>query len=942
MIDRLLLYFILVLIVIPSAHGQEEPSTALDVVIAYENNEHWQLLDELKLRADRAKQNSLAECKINGQIVLIYGLIENKDSSQHYLDKVEAFWTNNQVDSESSDLYGQQFLSKFYHSRNRVYLDSADIYLKNSADINYVKYQQYRLSPASRNNGEYTGLTFNQIVFNPDVPEAIKGMAVTTHMGALFRSNRLDSMVSMINDLDRSQYTLFRQNFIYYGSILAYLDLYDLGAAEKRSLEFKEFLSTHSLDTVPKFFTRYNSVKRAIFKQVDMLDSVLVYQFEHIAYLKEDTTRIQSIAVSLTDMANVQKELEEYENAEKFYYESMSYLPEGLYLYDKAENLYGLALVWFEQHELTDDQAEKRTLLNKVRSVMEQHNEISLTLDSPLQLLKSKLIEARYLTLNSRYRLAENELKGILSTAESQAIAFPLAWGTYFLADLYYRTERYQLASETAIKALSYGWNTKNTILIQKLVINSNTGLGKRAVVQAYLDSIISLKDEQKRVQTDILIAGYEIKNQLDEQLLANENLQIVQSAKDRALSQQRLLLTISLVGIILILLFLLRTRLLNKKNRELLEVLRLESQELSATNNELEGSVNELVSMQADHNKLTDQLSVHIQKILKAIKGLGSFIPELGKLNTEQSKYYNRLVELTLQEEASIGSLMSVGTILGNRAIDIRRVSILSVLDTVKKNMASSLDLNDVRLNVKIDDGLVFLADQYLVELLFTSLIEHGFEQQIKNNKINIGVDAEDGLVVKVDFDGTPVESDIISHWLDYNPRSERSYLTKALQIKDLMDGDLQYLCVGETHKISVSLNLIELKSSQTKSSELEPVEIDAVYDQVIEFLVNQNGLSNPDLNLAVLSETIGVSRRKVSYVINTREKTNFSKLLARLRVDQVIKKLDNGDYKRLNIAGIGYEAGFNSKSTFFSSFKEFVGCTPGEYVSSLEKKAS
>jgi len=89
-------------------------------------------------------------------------------------------------------------------------------------------------------------------------------------------------------------------------------------------------------------------------------------------------------------------------------------------------------------------------------------------------------------------------------------------------------------------------------------------------------------------------------------------------------------------------------------------------------------------------------------------------------------------------------------------------------------------------------------------------------------------------------------------------------------------------------------------------------------------------------ELNLIKLSELLSVSTHHLSYVINTGFEKNFFQYINEFRIDYA-KKLLKGNQK-LSILGIAYESGFNSKTSFNTTFKKFTNQTPSEFKNSSD----
>ncbi len=97
--------------------------------------------------------------------------------------------------------------------------------------------------------------------------------------------------------------------------------------------------------------------------------------------------------------------------------------------------------------------------------------------------------------------------------------------------------------------------------------------------------------------------------------------------------------------------------------------------------------------------------------------------------------------------------------------------------------------------------------------------------------------------------------------------------------------------------------------------------------------FFIEQKPYLKPDLNIRMLSESFGMPSYQVSQVINQGFEKNFFDLVNHFRVEEAKARLLDKQYKHLTLEGIGYECGFNSKSSFYAVFKKYTQQTPSEF---------
>ncbi|MCT2408005.1 AraC family transcriptional regulator [Chryseobacterium antibioticum] len=89
-----------------------------------------------------------------------------------------------------------------------------------------------------------------------------------------------------------------------------------------------------------------------------------------------------------------------------------------------------------------------------------------------------------------------------------------------------------------------------------------------------------------------------------------------------------------------------------------------------------------------------------------------------------------------------------------------------------------------------------------------------------------------------------------------------------------------------------------------------------------------------NPNLKLGDLSARMNMSAHQLSQLLNDNLEKSFATYINEYRIGEACQKIENGSF--LKIEEIGYEVGFNSKSTFFSTFKKIKNTTPLLYKQS------
>lgn len=107
----------------------------------------------------------------------------------------------------------------------------------------------------------------------------------------------------------------------------------------------------------------------------------------------------------------------------------------------------------------------------------------------------------------------------------------------------------------------------------------------------------------------------------------------------------------------------------------------------------------------------------------------------------------------------------------------------------------------------------------------------------------------------------------------------------------------------------------------------------------KVVEVMSDQKHYRNPDLTLPELANHLNVSTNILSDVINKGIGENFYDFVNRHRVEECKTLLVDSSYEHYTTLGIGFEAGFNSKSTFHKAFKSLTGQSPARYRKEMQK---
>lgn len=125
--------------------------------------------------------------------------------------------------------------------------------------------------------------------------------------------------------------------------------------------------------------------------------------------------------------------------------------------------------------------------------------------------------------------------------------------------------------------------------------------------------------------------------------------------------------------------------------------------------------------------------------------------------------------------------------------------------------------------------------------------------------------------------------------------------------------------------------------KNDTYKNPRLETEEKKRIRKALEDYFTKDKPWFDSRLTITMVSERLNIPRHKLTEVLNTDIGKNFYRFVNEYRVDEVRKMLSDPAYNHYSIEAIGYECGFNSKSAFFSVFKDLTGMTPAQYKRKL-----
>jgi len=124
----------------------------------------------------------------------------------------------------------------------------------------------------------------------------------------------------------------------------------------------------------------------------------------------------------------------------------------------------------------------------------------------------------------------------------------------------------------------------------------------------------------------------------------------------------------------------------------------------------------------------------------------------------------------------------------------------------------------------------------------------------------------------------------------------------------------------------------------SKYQNKKIESSEATLLKDKLAYLIEKERIFINPTLKLGEVAAKLNISTHQLSQFLNDNLGMGFKPFINQHRINAACDLI--GTNHDLSLEGIGYEVGFRSKSTFFTTFKKLKKVTPAQYQQEIAQK--
>lgn len=136
----------------------------------------------------------------------------------------------------------------------------------------------------------------------------------------------------------------------------------------------------------------------------------------------------------------------------------------------------------------------------------------------------------------------------------------------------------------------------------------------------------------------------------------------------------------------------------------------------------------------------------------------------------------------------------------------------------------------------------------------------------------------------------------------------------------------------------IFMDTEIVETVKGKYVNSTLSEKRKKEIETLILEHFNKNKPYLNPELDMSMISGVLKIPKYQLTEVLNICINKNFFSFVNEYRVNAVREMLIKN--KDFSIEDIGYECGFNSKSSFFTVFKKITGMTPMQFRKTIDSK--
>lgn len=166
-----------------------------------------------------------------------------------------------------------------------------------------------------------------------------------------------------------------------------------------------------------------------------------------------------------------------------------------------------------------------------------------------------------------------------------------------------------------------------------------------------------------------------------------------------------------------------------------------------------------------------------------------------------------------------------------------------------------------------------------------------------------------------------------ILIYWVSFKGIVQEN-ITSLFSIFPQLGTQLPSISITKP-SVSNSIHVVEKTKHEVLTSDV----MSEIVKTVDEYIKNSQCYVKDDLTIIDVANAINIHPKRISNSLNKQKGENFNSYINKFRVEKAKALFKDNSVENLSVEGIGMEAGFHSKASFYNAFKKFEGDTPANY---------
>jgi len=172
------------------------------------------------------------------------------------------------------------------------------------------------------------------------------------------------------------------------------------------------------------------------------------------------------------------------------------------------------------------------------------------------------------------------------------------------------------------------------------------------------------------------------------------------------------------------------------------------------------------------------------------------------------------------------------------------------------------------------------------------------------------------------------------------FSIRQKNIFAYKEKDIQDISEIlEKQEIKITQTEGFGNNRPELIFKNKKNTTPRISDEQMAELTERLSLLMSNNKLFLDNELSLPTIADQLGISIHDTSYLINRTTQDNFYNYVNRYRVEEAKKLLTSTQMEKLNILGIAFASGFNSKTAFNTAFKKYTGVSPSVYAKNNKK---